>query len=236
MSVSKLLRAIFPSKIRSKEIITLSSPIIMGMLSINIIGVVDTMMIGVLGDRSLAAVGFGSFLFWCLIAILTGLGAANQTLTARYLGENKLNQLGLPLTSSLLIVTPVAICFTLLCLTFSPNILSLFSKDSLTIQVGINYFNWRVLGLVAVGWSICFRGFWNGVKEPKVYLMILLSAHAFNIFLNWILIYGNLGFPELSEVGAGIASSVSMTSAMIIYTIITWYGITYGRGNIVSIG
>ena len=59
-----MLRWRFPKKDRRSHIFKLATPIILGMLSINILDIVDTAMIGQLGDNALAATGFASFLFY----------------------------------------------------------------------------------------------------------------------------------------------------------------------------
>ena len=211
-----------PTLDRVRHIIKLATPIIFGMLSINIIGLVDTAMIGILGDKSLAAVGFGSFLFWCMLSIFAGIGSATQTLTARELGSKNHHTLANPLVRSLWFATPLAGALTLICFIFTEEIMTIFSNESDTIEIGIEYFQLRIVGLIAVGWNVCFRGFWNGIKQPGTYLKILILTHATNICLNWLLIYGNLGFPELNAAGAGLASSLSLIFGMITFSIITY--------------
>ncbi|NIV76136.1 MAG: MATE family efflux transporter, partial [Gammaproteobacteria bacterium] len=73
------------------------------------------------------------------------------------------------------------------------------------------YLQVRQLGVVAVGINFVFRGYWNAVERPRLYVCTLLLIHATNIFLNWVLIFGNLGAPALGATGAGCASAAAVT-------------------------
>ncbi|RAP29513.1 hypothetical protein DID78_03465 [Candidatus Marinamargulisbacteria bacterium SCGC AG-343-D04] len=208
-------------KQRYLHILSLASPIIFGMLSINILDLVDTAMIGHLGDNALAGTGFASFLYWCCFSGIVGFSGALQTLTARRLGENKLNECGFPLNAGLICVACYAIPLTLIMLAVSPYIFSFFSEDNSVLSLANTYFRWRILGLIAIGFTLNFRGFWNGIKEPFTYTFILIGTHALNIFLNWVLIFGKFGFSPLGVKGAAIGSTIASFSGVFAFFIIT---------------
>jgi len=60
-----------------------------------------------------------------------------------------------------------------------------------------------------MGMNFAFRGYWNAVDKSILYMRTLISMHVINIFLNWVLIFGNLGAPELGAQGAGVASAIA---------------------------
>ncbi|MDC0036665.1 MATE family efflux transporter [bacterium] len=213
----------FPSSTRRKQIVKLALPIIFGMLSINIVDIVDTAMIGQLGDKALAGTGFASFLFFVCFAMLVGLGATIQTFTSRCLGEQRHDECALPLTAGLIIMIGYTIPVTVIMIIVAPLILGLFSSDPQVIEFAVTYFRWRVLGLGAIGCSLCFRGFWNGIKQPNTYVLILMATHVLNIGFNWILIFGHLGFPAMGVKGAAIGSTLSLSIGAIAYIIYTLY-------------
>lgn len=211
----------YPSKSRQNKIIRLATPIVLGMLSINILDVVDTAMIGRLGDKALAGTGFASFLFFVSFSMTVGIAASVQTMTARRLGENKLVECGLPLNAGILIVGIYGLLIWIVMGPLSTPILSLFSSDSEVLQLSLDYFLWRIPGVLAIGISLFFRGFWNGIKSPNTYTTILVATHVLNIILNWMLIFGHLGFPELGVKGAAIGSTVSLYVGMFAYIFVT---------------
>ena len=185
----------FPTIARRNHIIGLSTPIILGMVSINVIDIVDTAMIGFLGNKALAGVGVASFLFWGCFTMIIGIGSAVQTVTARRLGEDRLLSCGQALNAGLMMMLIFAIPIMIVMFSLSPFILSFFTTDPEVHQFSISYFRWRILGLAGVGASICYRGFWNGIKSPNTYTIILLATQLLNGVLTWIFIFGKFGCP-----------------------------------------
>ena len=216
-----MLKWNFPSKDRRRHIIQLATPIILGMLSINILDIVDTAMIGRLGDNALAATGFASFLFFVSFAATTGIAGGIQTITARRLGENKHDECGLPLSAGIFLVLVYSLILIGIMSFAAPTILGYFSSDANVIQLSQDYYMWRLPGILAIGVSLCFRGFWNGIKEPNTYAFILVMTHILNIVLNWMLIFGNVGCPALGVKGAAIGSTISLYLGMITYIVVT---------------
>ena len=211
----------YPNKIRQGQIIRLATPIVLGMLSINILDIVDTAMIGRLGDKALAGTGFASFLFFVSFSMTVGIAASVQTMTARRLGENKTSECGTPLNAGLCLVGIYGLLVGIVMSLAAPYILGLFSSDLEVLQLSQDYFLWRVPGILAVGISLCFRGFWNGIKAPNTYTIILVATHVLNIILNWILIFGHMSFPALGVKGAAIGSTVSLYIGMFTYILVT---------------
>ena len=76
--------------------------------------------------------------------------------------------------------------------------------------------------MIAVGMNFSFRGYWSAIHLTGVYLRTLLIMHAINIFLNWVLIFGNLGAPELGVFGAGLATTISLYIGTALYFFFAW--------------
>jgi putative MATE family efflux protein len=82
------------------------------------------------------------------------------------------------------------------------------------------------LAILFVGCNFAFRGYWNAIDLSRFYMTTLIAMHAVNIFLNWVLIFGNLGAPALGVQGAGIASALSTVFGLAIYV---WLGLRHAR-------
>ena len=104
MSRARLL----PPPERTRQILSLSLPIIGGMTSQNVLNLVDTWMVGALGPAALAGVGFSSFLNFMAVAAITGLAAAVQATAARRYGEGKHDETAVPLNGGLILALLVA--------------------------------------------------------------------------------------------------------------------------------
>ncbi|MEM9188200.1 MAG: MATE family efflux transporter, partial [Myxococcota bacterium] len=202
---------------RLKRILFLALPIIGGMVSQNILNLVDTGMVGALGDQALAAVGLGGIANFLATAFVLGMGAGVQAICARRVGEGKLNESAVPLNGGLLLAVSVSIPWAILLWFLVPFVFPYFIDDSAVVDQGIPYLQARVLAMTAMAMNVCFRGFWNATDRSWLYMSTLIVMHVTNIFLNWVLIYGNLGAPRLGAEGAGVASAIATWLGTVVY-------------------
>ena len=103
-----------------------------------------------------------------------------------------------------------------------PSAYSFLSDDPEVITQGVPYLQVRILSMVAVGMNFSFRGYWSAIHMTGLYLKTLLIMHTINIFLNWVLIYGNLGAPEMGVQGAGLATTISLYIGTALYFFFAW--------------
>ncbi|MCA9659922.1 MAG: MATE family efflux transporter [Myxococcales bacterium] len=202
---------------RTKTIIALALPIVGGMISQNVLNLVDTAMVGTLGAAALGAVGMASFATFMSQAFIMALGAGVQAMAARRMGEGKGDEMAVPLNGGLVLALVLGIPVAILMWFLSPAIFDFLSSDPEVAEIGIPYWKARIFALVAVGMNFSFRGYWNGVNRSGLYLRTLLVMHAVNIFLNWVLIFGKLGMPALGATGAGIGTTISLWVGTLYY-------------------
>ncbi len=205
---------------------TLALPIIGGMVSQNILNLVDTAMVGTLGDAALAAVGLGGFANFMFMALILGVSTGVQVLSARRKGQGQLERMALPLNGGLFLVLLAAPLLTVVLYVLLPDIYPWLNSDPEVIEQGVPYLRWRLLAITVVGCNFAFRGYWNAVDLSRLYMGTLLVMHATNIFLNWVLIFGNLGAPAMGAAGAGLASAISTAIGLSIYI---WLGLRHAR-------
>ncbi len=207
---------------RSLPILRLAMPIIGGMVSQNVLNLVDTAMVGVLGPTALAAVGLASFAHFMAIAFITGMSAGVQALAARRHGEGREHDKALPLNGGLLLALGLALPWTALLIWATPGLFPLLSDDPAVVAQGVPYLQSRLIGMAAVGMNFAFRGYWNGVNLSRLYLRTILVMHAVNIFLNYGLIQGRLGMPAMGTAGAGLGTAVSTWVGTVVYVVLAW--------------
>ena len=208
---------------RFKTIFTLALPIVGGMVSQNILNLVDTAMVGRVGYTALAAVGIASFTNFMVIAIVLGFGTGVQAIASRRLGEGKENETAIPLNGGLFLALLMGLPLSVILYILAPYGFPLLVDDPLVVEDGVPYLQARLLGTIAISVNYAFRGFWNGINMSMVYMRTLVIMHATNIFLNWVLIFGNLGAPALGAEGAGIATTISIFIGTALYTIQAWH-------------
>lgn len=208
---------LFPDKERRKMVWGIALPIMGGMMSQNVLNLVDIGMVGRLGDSALAATGIGSFSNYLAISFIIGLSAGVQALAARRLGEGKKSETAVPLNGGLLLAMIIGIPLCIVLILATPYAFTFLTADPEVRELGTPYLQVRIASMMAVGMNFSFRGYWSAIHMTGVYLRTLLIMHAINIFLNWVLIFGNLGAPELGVFGAGLATTISLYIGTTLY-------------------
>lgn len=198
------------------------------MISQNILNLVDTAMVGTLGDASLAAVGIGGFFTFMAQSFFMGLSSGVQSIAARRWGENKIDELAKPLNGGILFVLMVGVPFASILFFHGDKLFAFLIHDPEVMKIGREYVTWRMPGIVAIGLNFSFRGYWNGVGRPSFYLRAILLMHIINIILNYLLIFGKFGFPALGAMGSAMGTTLALFSGSAYYF---WQSIKYAKGN-----
>jgi MATE family multidrug resistance protein len=213
---------------RLHRILVLSLPIMAGMVSQNIFNLVDTAMVGTLGNSALAAVGIAGFASFTMQAVLMGVSMGVQAMASRWKGEGRLIETGLVLNAALLLIIVIAPPFSAVLYWLAPIIFPYLISDPAVVDSGVPYLQLRILATVFMGMNFAFRGYWNAVDMSKIYMKTLIGMHVSNILLNYIFIFGNFGAPALGVTGAGLATALSTVVGTSIYL---WLGFRHARGQ-----
>lgn len=202
---------------RLRRTLSLALPIMGGMVSQNIMNLVDTAMLGVLGDDALASVGLAQFSTFTCGAFIIGLATGVQATSARWLGAGRTHEIAVPLNGGLLLVLLLGLPTSLLLISFAPELFGVLTRDPAVAAHGSVYLQARLVGLIAMGMNFVFRGYWNAVNRSRFYMRTLILMNVTNIFLNWVLIFGNLGAPRLGVLGAGIGTTAALYLGSVVY-------------------
>ena len=204
---------------RRRTILILALPIIGGMISQNVLNLVDTAMVGALGNEALGAVGFGGFANFIAIAFITGLATGVQAMVARRHGEERHDESAVPLNGGLMLSLLIGLPVSLLFAALAPTVFPLITSDAEVGRLAGDYLQIRVLSAVFIGANFAFRGYWNGVSRSGVYFRTIVVMHALNILLNWLLIHGNLGMPALGVRGAALGTAIANAVGCMLYAV-----------------
>ena len=205
---------------RRNRILGLGLPIIGGMVSQNLLNIVDTAMVGFLGDPALAAVGLGGFVVFMCQALILGISTGVQSTAARRKGEGRSDRAAAILNTALVLVLIVAPLLSIVLIQLAGPVYPYLNADPAVIERGVPYLEWRLGAIVFVGMNFAFRGYWNALDLSRLYMKTLIIMHGCNIVLNYALIFGNFGAPELGVTGAGMASAISMAIGTAVYFVL----------------
>lgn len=202
---------------RSRQVLEISLPIVGGMVSQNVLNLVDAAMVGTQGSAAIAAIGISGFINFMAVAFFTGFAAGVQAMVSRRIGEGRSEEAAYPMNAALAIITLLALPTSIALFFLAPKILHLLNDDPELLKEGIPYLQARFVGIVAVGLNFSYRSYWSAISQTQYYLRTLLIMHTINIILNYALIFGHFGMPELGTLGAGIGTTVSVALGTLYY-------------------
>lgn len=186
----------------------LAYPVIIGQLGIIMMGVVDSLMVGKLGAAPLAAASLGNGMAFIIMIIGIGVSYAVTPLVAIAVGAAKMEDCGVYFRQSLLVNSVFSIILAIL-IYFAADLIQYLDQPE-EVQIHATSYM-KILGLSAVPLLLfqSYKQFIEGLSVMRPAMIITLIANLVNAFANWLLIFGNWGFPALELDGAGWATFAS---------------------------
>jgi MATE family multidrug resistance protein len=185
--------------------LAIGGPLIGGQLALTLISLTDTVMMGWYGVEELAAVTLGASFFHVIVILGMGFALAVMPMVAAASSNDdsvqvrRVTRMGLWLGLSFgMLSLPV--------FWFSGAILLSLGQEPSVASDGQLYLRIAGLGIVPAVLALVLRSHLSALERPRVVLWAWLGGAALNGAMNWVLIFGNLGAPELGIAGAAIAS------------------------------
>lgn len=195
---------------RAQKIVWLAGPIMIAMLTQTGVNIVDTIFVGQLAPSysipGQAALGFSLPIFWCIGGFLAAIGVGTQAMAARRFGESAHKRVGTVLANGLFISFLASAIFTLIGWFAVPVIFRFLTSNEAVLTLGIPYAQVRVLGVLGMVATTCYKGFFDGLGQTRVHMYACLVMNAVNIVLNYTLIFGLGPIPPMYVTGAAVAS------------------------------
>ncbi len=206
-----------------KQLYRLAAPIALQNLLTASLGMVASVMVGQLGDAAIASVGLAGQVFFLLNLILFGIGSGSAMFTAQLWGKKDIVSLHKVLGLCLAMGIAVASFFLISCELFPTRIIGIFTVDPQVIALGSEYL--RIYAVAFLFFSITsgFASVLRSVGEVKLPMLVTVSALALNIALNYILIFGALGFPAMGIRGAAISAVIARVAECLVLVLITYW-------------
>ncbi|MBI9046706.1 MAG: MATE family efflux transporter [Anaerolineaceae bacterium] len=214
----------FKDKTYLRTLIKIAIPIIFQQLVMNSLNMVDTVMVGQLGEEAVAAIGLANQIFFILSVILFGIASGAAIFTAQFWGKKDLTGIQNVLWICLILAVSLATVFTLLANKFPETILGIYTKDKLVIEKGSQYLSIVSLSYIATAVTYSFSSIMKSTENVKTPMIISVIAISLNTFLNYILIFGHFGFPQLGIRGAAIATVIIRSLETGVYILISMFG------------
>lgn len=192
-----------------KKLIAVALPIVVQQLITSSVQLVDNIMVGSLGEQAIDSVAVVNQLYFIIILMCFGALGGAGVFTAQYFGSKNYDKL--KQTFRFKIITAfLLVSFAFVILTsFGEFFIGLFTENSEIISGGLSYLSIVRFSMFPWALSIAISFTFREVGITKPLLRISLMTIVTNTFLNFLLIFGNFGFPEMGIEGAAIATLIS---------------------------
>ena len=207
--------------------LTLSYPVILGLLGHTIVQLIDNIMVGKLGTSQLAAISLGNSFIIIAMSVGIGFSTAITPLVSESIGKKNNSEKDF-LTHGFLL------CFFLGILMFIgvyvlKEYLFDMGQPPIVVSLAYSYLKWVSISLIPLISFQAFKQFTDGLSMTRPAMYATVFSNFINIILNYILIFGKFGFPSLGIEGAAIGTLIARFSSMIFIILYFYSNSTLNR-------
>lgn len=192
-----------------KLLLSISLPIGIQNLITFAVSMVDTLMLGTLGEVQLSSTAIANNLFFMLMVLMFGLAGGSNIMISQYWGKRDTRTIRKILAimyRGCLIITTI---FIVIAAVFPEQFMSIFTTDMAVIESGASYLRIVCIGYIFYSLTNCTIMILRSVKTVKIAMVVYSISLVVNAFFNWVFIFGNLGAPAMGVKGAAIATVIA---------------------------
>lgn len=213
----------------NKQIWNVSFPILLSLLAQNIINVTDTAFLGRVSEVALGASAMGGLFYICIFTVAFGFSTGSQIMIARRNGEKQYAEVGPVMIQGVMFLMVMAFLLFGFTRLFGGNIMRLLVSSETIYDATMEFIHWRVYGFFFSFLNVMFRAFYIGTTRTKVLTINAIVMALTNVVLDYVLIFGEFGFPEMGIKGAAIASVIAEASSIVFFLIYTYTTVDFKK-------
>ena len=204
-----------------RKMILIGLPIVFqNLISIGL-NLIDSLMIGRLGEAEVAAVGAANQVYFVFVISLFGFYAGAAVHTAQYWGARDIPNVRKMLGINYIVGILFSAAVTAVAFAFAPQLLGLFSEDPEVISLGVGYIRIACFSYFFAGLSMAISYNSRAIQNLKLPTIVNAVALCVNAVLNYLLIFGIAGCPELGVRGAAVATLIArIFEFIVLFTVI----------------
>jgi putative MATE family efflux protein len=184
----------------------LMAPIVLQNIITHMVGLTDAFMVGMLGEQFLAAMPVALVPLFIVLIFTFGVQSGTGILVSQYWGKGTLIAINRVLGVGIYVTAFVTFMAALVMSFFPHQILSLVTNDGALVVIAVPYARITAFSMALNSISMIYFACQRSMENPRLGVIVLSISAAFSIFGNWVLIFGNLGFPALGIEGAAIST------------------------------
>lgn len=203
-----------------RQIWNISAPIMLGSAAQNVIALSDAVLLYHKGEVEFAAIGFVGVFYITMAAIGYSFSRGGQIMIARRMGEGRPEMVGHTFHTMLLFEMLLAVLMWVLMRFGSEWIFSLFLERSPAVyQKCLEYIHYRSYGIFFSYSGVALISLYTGIARTTIILADTVVLAIVNLGLNYALIFGKFGMPEMGIGGSGLASSIAEGVAFVVFVV-----------------
>ncbi|NDV77683.1 MATE family efflux transporter [Dysgonomonas sp. 511] len=206
----------------------------LGLLAQNVVQLTDTFFLGRVGGIEQSASGLAGIYYVAIFTICFGFSIGGQIMISRRNGEGNYNRIGGIVIQGAMFLQLFALMLFFLSSFMVENVLGQFMKSPEVFAATEKYLSWRIYGFFFAVINVMFRAFYVGVARTKVLTYNAIVMAITNIIGDYLLIFGNFGFPEWGVEGAAIASVLSEIASVLFFVVYTWITVDFKKYGFVK--
>ncbi len=206
----------------NKQIWNVSFPILLSLLAQNIINVTDTAFLGHVGEVALGASAMGGLFYICVFTVAFGFSTGSQIVIARRNGEERYTDVGPVMIQGSMFLLAVALFLFSFTQAFGGDIMRLLISSEPIYEGTMEFLEWRIYGFFFAAVNVMFRALYIGITRTKVLTINAAVMALINVILDYALIFGNFGLPEMGIKGAAIASVLAEAGSVCFFLMYTY--------------
>ncbi len=204
-----------------KEMLVIGLPITLQSIFQASYSLVDQLMVGSLGTVSIAGSGLGAKFSSLVTVTISAIAAVASILIAQYHGNKDKVGINQSLFSCFYIAMAVMLVFAIPSICIPNHIMSLYTTDTQTIQIAAGYLRIIAISFMPMTITLLLSAMLRSMEMSRVPMYASILSMGANIVFNYIFIFGKLGMPRLSLIGAGIGTLIARSlEALILICII----------------
>ncbi len=215
------------NKIFYKTMLSIAVPVTLQNLISSSLNMIDIFMITKLGDANIAAVGQANQVFFLFAIILFGISSGSSIFIAQFWGKRDRKSIKSVLGIAIFAGAILSAVFTVASLLMPEAIMKILINDPEVIALGAKYLRIVCISYIFTSVTFAFSGACRSVRQASLPLFVSVVSIAINTFLNYALIFGKFGLPEMAIEGAATATVI----ARIVECLLLVFIIYRGRGQ-----
>lgn len=221
----------FLKELDAKKLFAIALPVSIQSLIQNMLGMIDQVMIGQLGDTVVAAVSLGCRPGFILIYTLSGITAAASIFASQYEGAGDRSQHAKVMRSAIFCCLLLTLPFFLLAVCASKTVLRIFISDAAVINVGADYLKICTVSYIPLIFIMTCSAILRSTGRANIPMIAGIGAVIVNTVLNAVFIFGLFGCPAFGAKGAAAATVISYIAEAVV--LIVYMQVYFPEGGVV---